>query len=165
MCLLGSDQTYEPDLLERLIGRIQEGYDAISALVPFRGYVEHQGMKPFQPVAWDGDRIIDPKDGDIQKITQIGSGVLMFQMQHIRKLKQPWFFELVEPRTYQREASMDSTFVDRLQKEGGAEVWVDTTIEVKHIHPFKMDRSFMNRFDDWMEGGGDPELCAYEGKT
>lgn len=165
LCFLDIDQVYKPDLLERLIERHRDGYQCVAAMVPFRGYVEENDMEPFQPMAWDGDRLIDPEDGDMQRITHIGSGVFMFPVDLLQKMKPPWLFERVEPLSQRREASMDSTFCERLRMEAGAEVWVDTTIEVDHIHPFKMDRSFMSRFGDWKEGGGDPELCVYKRKT
>ena len=49
-----------------------------------------------------------------------------------------------------------------IQKELGIEAWVDTTIEVKHLHTFKIDETFSDRFSDWSEPGkGEPGLCRY----
>lgn len=188
ICIVGADQLHPEDMLDRLIQRWNEGCEVVTALVPARGYVGWQDMKPFQAVAsrfkrtsteqgitrivprefrgqrLDGDmvEIIDPKDGDLQKINFIGSGVLMFHRDHLLALKKPWFMETIDPETYNRRANMDVVFVWRLQTEAQAQVWCDTTIKVKHLHAFEIDESFTHRFDDWMEPGmGDPALCRY----
>jgi hypothetical protein len=179
--IVGADQIHPPDMLERLIGRWNEGYEVVAALVPARGYIGWQPMKPFQPMAWrikphlapmeiaDGPlpkndtEVIDPAAGDVQMVNFIGSGVLMFHRDHLLSLDRPWFRESVDPVTYQRLASMDTTFVWRLQTDAGAKVWVDTTILVKHLHPFSVDRSFSDRFADWaVDGQGDPMICQYQ---
>lgn len=178
ICIVGADQVHPHDMLVRLIDRWNEGYEIVSALVPARGYIEHMNMKPFQPMAWrippneDGDlrirrksaeelvRVIDVADGEMQRVNFIGSGVLMFHRDHLKALKPPWFFETVDNDTCQRLACMDTKFVWRLQMEAGAKVWVDTSIKVKHIHPFEIDDTFQHRFDDWMENGrGAPDIC------
>lgn len=177
----GADQVYEPDLLERLMARHREGYEVISALVPARGYFAwNEGMRPFQPMAWrfksvdpvNGKvpirayrgqaldpnmiEVIRPEDGPVQRVNFIGSGVLMFHRDHLLSLARPWFKENVDPITYQRHASMDCVFVWRLQQEAGANVWVDTTIQVKHLHPFEIDRTYSDRFADYMTPGVGP---------
>jgi hypothetical protein len=51
----------------------------------------------------------------------------------------------------------------RLRSEAGAEVWVDTTIKVTHLHTFEIDDTFTDRFADWMEPGvGDDEIRRQE---
>lgn len=180
--IVGADQIYEPDLLERLVSRAEEGYEVVSALVPCRGYVGWQQMRPFQPMAWrfkksnenqpirpyrgmlpDRDmlELIEPAGGEMQTINFIGSGVLMFHRDHLLALKKPWFFERIDPETQIRLASMDTTFVWRLQSEAFAKVWCDTTIKVKHLHIFEIDETYQDRFSDWAEPGqGDPQICV-----
>lgn len=183
--ILGADQMYAPDMLERLYARTREGYDVVAALVPARGYLAwNNGMRPFAKVAWrfkradgvqvvrqyhgqdvDGDMIelINPADGDMQRIDFIGSGVLMFHKDHILALKRPWFYETVEHETQIRTASMDTRFVFRLAMEAGADVWVDTGIHVKHLHIFSIDDTFPDRFADWASpGAGDAAICRYD---
>ena len=173
-------------MLTRLYGRAEEGYEVVGALVPCRGYISWQDMKPFQPMAWRFKRhdkivpirqfrgvqfdqdmleLIDPKDGDMQQIDFMGSGVIMFHRDHLLSLKKPWFYERVNQEDQQRIASMDTTFCWRLKMEAYAKVWVDTTIKVKHLHIFEIDESFQERFADWHEGGGDPSICRYEKET
>ena len=186
--IIGSDQVHPEDMLVRLVNRHdREGFEVVSALVPARGYVGWQDMKPFQPMAWrfqrttasdprviqlreyrsmalDGDmmEVIDPAAGDVQQVNFIGSGVLMFERDHLLSLEKPWFMETIDRDTYNRTANMDCTFVWRLQQEAHAKVWVDTTIKVKHLHAFEIDDSYQDRFDDWMRpGGGDPAICRY----
>ena len=180
--ILGSDQLYEPDLLERLMARTREGYDVVAAFVPARGYFGQQQMRPFQPMAWrfkprlesrqykgameDSDmwEIVDPQPGDdeMQRIHAIGSGVLMFHRDHLLSLAPPWFSEMFNPETYERIANMDTRFVWRLQDEAFADVWLDTTIKVKHVHPFPIDDTYQYRFADWAEYGvGEVDICNY----
>lgn len=180
--ILGADQIYEPDLLERLISRRYEDsrYEVIAALVPTRGYIASSMQRPFQPVAWrlkgqglvpiSGSAVehsvpIDPADGDMQRIDFIGSGCLMFDASHLEMLKRPWFAEQIDHKTQIRTACMDSTFVYRLKTEAYAQVWADTTIEIQHLHPFKIDKSFQQRFADWATpGAGEASICRYEEK-
>ncbi len=184
--IIGTDQVHPEDLLPRLLQRWNEGYEVVSALVPVRGFVDWQKMKPFQPMAWrwkpakslkvrkyrsqvlDGDMIevIDPAAGDMQRVNFIGSGVLMFHRDHLLALAKPWFSEMVDHKTQQRLSNMDCRFVWRLQTEAHAKVWVDTTIKVQHLHVFNIDESFQDRFYDWMQpNAGDPNICRYAAMT
>lgn len=174
--ILGADQVYEADLLERLMARVDEGYEVVSALVPTRGYLGWQDMKPFQgmawrlksnglnPIAWGQDALeaIDPAAGDMQRIDFIGSGVFLFRREHLETLATPWFSEQIDHATQRRTASMDTRFCYRLKSEAYADVWVDTTIRVRHLHAFEIDESFSERFSDWTKPGvGDTDICRF----
>lgn len=179
ICIIGADQIHPADMLGRLIDRWHETQGGvISALVPFRGYVSWQNMRPFQPMGWrivnkngnvrefrnmsdDPDMFepIDPAAGDLQKVDVIGSGVLMFHRMDIEALSKPWFYYKRDHETQARIADMDTKMVWRLRSEVQTQVWVDTTIKVKHLHDFEIDESFQNRFDDWMAPNvGDPTI-------
>jgi len=186
ICIIGADQVHPEDMLPRLYKRFEEGYDIVSALVPCRGYVHWQPMKPFQPMAWrfktnnemgstkirqyngmktDGDmvHVIKREDGEMVRCDFIGSGVLMFHKDYLLALEKPWFYESVNHESQEREANMDCKFVWRLQHEGLGKVWVDTTIMVKHLNVFEIDDTYQNRFDDWMYGTvGEKELINLE---
>jgi len=170
--ILGADQVHPEDMIPRLIKRVEEDdCEIITALVPARGNVVSMEMKPFQPMAWrwksnakprqyrsyDLDRdmldVIDPKDGELQKLDFIGSGVLMFPVDDLLMMKKPWFYEEFDPERYMRKASMDTRFVGKLKMVSGGQVWVDTTIQVGHINPFIIDRTYQDRFEDWDEFG------------
>lgn len=184
LLILGADQVYEPDLLCRLAARWDEGYEAVAALVPARGFVAwNQGMLPFHKIAWrfkasdgtptarqyhgqdvDGDmlEIIDPAAGAMQQIHFIGSGVFLFHRDHLLSLKRPWFYETVDHESQTRTACMDTRFCFRLTTEAGVNIWVDTTIRVRHLHIFKIDDTFPQRFADWAQPGiGDPAICTF----
>ena len=104
---------------------------------------------------------IDPADGDLQRVDVIGSGVLLFDAQTIEALAKPWFYYTTD-LDQRRVADMDSKFVWRLREEVQAQVWVDTTIKVKHLHTFEIDDSFSERFADWQEpGAGRDESFKY----
>jgi len=174
--ILGADQVYDADLLERLVARREAGYEVVSALVPTRGYVSWQDMKPFQPMAWriksrgldpitwgtDALEAIDAAGEEMQRIDFIGSGCIMFDKDHLLALAEPWFFETVDHVTQRRTACMDTKFCYRLHSEAYAQVWCDTTIKIRHIHPFEVDETFSDRFADWEKPGqGDPSICMY----
>ena len=170
--IVGADQVHPEDMIPRLIKRVEDDdCEIITALVPARGNVVKMRMKPFQPMAWrwkantkpreyrgyDLDRdmfeVIDPKNGDLQKVDFIGSGVLMFPVDDLLMMKKPWFYEQFDKETYVRQASMDTRFVGKLKSVSGGQVWVDTTIQVGHINPFVIDRTYQDRFGDWDEVG------------
>jgi len=52
ICIIGADQVHPEDMLIRLTDRWNQGYEIITLLVPARGYVSWQPMKPFQPMAY-----------------------------------------------------------------------------------------------------------------
>jgi len=189
ICIIGADQVHPEDMLVRLIQRWDEGYEIVATLVPSRGYVGWQDMKPFQPMAWrfktseemgsteyrtyrsmdqDADMIhvIKREDGDIVRCDFAGSGVLMFHRDHLLSLKRPWFFETIMPETQSRIANMDCKFVWRLQQEAFTTVWVDTTIMVQHLHTFEIDDTYSERFADWEKPGvGDQTICNFRTAT
>ena len=180
--IIGADQIHPDDLLERLVERHRQGCEVIAALVPARGFVGWQDMKPFQPMAWrlkrqTGDaaavnqalhtpneiEAVDVGAGELQEINFIGSGVLLFPARLLERLPQPWFAEEVDPTTYQRTACMDTRFVWKLQEQAHARVWLDTAIRVRHIHAFEIDETFQDRFADWARpGAGDPAICMFK---
>jgi hypothetical protein len=170
--ILGADQMYPEDMIPRLISRVEnDGCEVITALVPARGCVPHMDMKPFQPMAWrfksntefrkyrgyqhdaDMTEVVKVEDGDLQRIDFIGSGVLMFSVDHLMMIPKPWFAEFFHLETMKRRASMDTRFVWELKTKAGAQVWVDTTIEVGHVNAMVVDRSYQDRFEDWNDIG------------
>lgn len=175
--ILGADQVYDPDLLERLWARKRDGYEVVAALVPSRGYLGWQEMKPFQRMAWrlrpnglnpitwqpNALEVVNPDAGEMQRIDFIGSGVILFERAHLEMMKRPWFFEEIDPETQNRTACMDTRFCFRLASEADAQVWVDTTIRVRHLHPFEIDESYTERFADWaIPGVGPADICQHE---
>lgn len=171
ICILGSDQIHPEDMLPALSKHMDEGCGAVSCLIPFRGYLGSQPMAPFGKYAWrkvgDGTKEmpvpIDPSAGDLQKIDFIGSGVIMFSAEDLKKLKKPWFFDrIANEEDGTRKTNFDVEFVWALQNELGVQMWLDTTIEIRHLHVFEIDESFQGRFADWAEPGvGDPSVCVY----
>lgn len=158
--ILGADQTYDTDLIERLVRRYEATRGIIAAMVPMRGYVDWQPMRPFQPLAFrapytDADdtqcAVIHREDGDFVRANIIGTGVVLFHTGLLTHLKKPWFAEHYDRETWHRTADMDSGFLTRLQRETGTFLYVDTTIRVGHKHDFTIDDSFQQRFADWAD--------------
>lgn len=183
ICFVGCDQIHPLDMLDRLVDRYFEtDGGVISALVPMRGYIARQNMRPFQPMGWklvaegrvehirnieeqpDLFRAVDPDSPpDLERVDIIGSGVLLFDRECLAALKPPWFYDKRDLHTMQRVADTDTRFVWRLRTEAQVQVWVDKTIRVKHIHPFEIDETFQYRFDDMMERAeGRDDIFRYE---
>ena len=174
ICTLDADQIHPEDMFPRLVARLDGGCDAVSCLVPFRGYTDKQKMVPFQKLAWrragngePGNNIpavsIDVGAGELQQIDFIGSGVLLFRAEYLERLKKPWFWDRIEDggRNIRRPGG-DVSFVWSLKAQLGVQMWVDTTIDVKHLHIFEVDESFPERFSDWQKPGlGDPRICKF----
>ena len=177
MCIFGADQVAPSDIIEKLYARILQGYPVINAMVSSRGYFDkNNGSKPFMPLAWrwtgakldeNGRAVqkqyrnqqLDPDamelikmDGTIQPVHMIGSGCIMFHREHLLSLKKPWFSETYNHENYKRIATMDTIFSWRLIAEAGATMWVDTSIEIGHLHDMMIDSTFQDRFEDWATG-------------
>ena len=164
ICILCSDQIHPEDMLPKLVGHIENGCGAVSALVPFRGHVGFQEMKPFEKMAWNAGEppvAIKIEDGDLQKIDFIGSGVICFKADDLKRLKKPWFWDrIVDSDRGTRRTNFDVEFVWALKQELGVQMWLDTTIDVRHLHVFEIDETFPDRFADWAKPGlGDPSIC------
>jgi len=173
ICIMGSDQIHPADTVTKLFSHIVEGNcSAVAAMIPMRGHASFQEGKPFQKFAWrkvgdgrnDLAKQIDPEEGDLLAIDFVGSGVLMFKSELLQKVDKPWFGEdtkkFTEPERLVRPTNFDVDFVWRLQSQAGAQVWLDTTIDVKHLHIFEIDETYPERFADWaLPGVGDPEVC------
>lgn len=169
--IIGADQIHPLDLIPRLVARVKEGYEVITAMVPTRGHIPGQNTGPFQPMAWQFKpntkleyyrgmeesmhmvKLIDPAEGDVQRVDFIGSGCIMFPVSILLALDFPWFYEVYGEKTLTRRSTMDSTFMFRLRWEGGAQCWVDTTIKIRHLNIFEIDDSYQYRFSDWVEAG------------
>jgi hypothetical protein len=165
---LDLDQVYEPDILKRLVARHDEGCQMVAAMVPMRGYVRSARTAPFQPLAWkidDGEFVpVDPADGELQRCEFPTSAALLFRASDLRRLKRPWYFFSYKPEDWKQIHGEDASFALRMLRELNVEAWVDTTIRVKHLHPFAIDETFSERFSDWAEEGiGEDAICGYEG--
>lgn len=155
--ILGADQVHPTDMIPQLIKRIEEdGCDVISALVPTRGTIPKQNMKPFQAMAWrylgngtDDYESVNREEGELQKVDFIGSGVLLFPASALSSMSKPWFKEHYMAHNMARIACMDTNFVWRLKMEAGLTIWVDTTIKVGHLSPMMIDDTFSERFSDY----------------
>lgn len=150
--ILGADQIHPVDIVLQLIAHIESGIDVIASLVPANG--KPDGLRFFERAAWKEDGIkhfekIDPDGQPVQEISCIGSGVLLFPAEALQTLQTPWFQEDIDQATYQRTPCMDSRFVWRLKHEAKVSIFVDTTINVKHLIPMEVDDTFKERFNDW----------------
>lgn len=167
MVFMGPDHWVEEDCLVKLIGHLDDGWDMAAGWVPSRGIVGID-KRPYPYLAYklkDPDNYIpdkfavlhyNDKDYEIvttgaesQEIHIIGSGILMFKVDVVKDMKKPWFGELTQrDEYYSRWPVQDSHFTYRCTVEGGHRLWLDTTIEAKHLDVFAIDETFEERFKD-----------------
>jgi len=157
---LDLDQSFPPDVLERLVGRVQEGYRCVSALIPARGKSPSLDL-PFQGMAWqsvDGEVVpITPEDGEMVRAEYFSHGCCIFHVEDLLRLEEPWYTYEYDKKNWRETQGEDCRFFQRLNQELGVETWVDTTIKVKHCHVFKIDETYSERFPEWtagVSGGG-----------
>lgn len=173
ICFLGADQMHDVDILEKFVVHIENGWSAVTAMVPVRGWVPVKGVnKPFQKFAWawkDDKRVakfdqnylklVTPEDGPYMEIVCVGSGAIIFDASLLGNLQKPWFKEAEADENARRPAAMDTGFVWRLVVEAGARILCDTTINVVHLDVFPIDDSFGDRFADWPNNNQKKVIC------
>jgi len=152
---LDVDQVYDPDVLERLVARVEEGYPCVAALVPVRGKSKALDS-PFDGAGWrlvdDQFKQVTPEDGKMVRAEFPTHACCIFKAADIQKLLRPWYAYRFDAKTWEETEGEDSRFFYRLNKELGVETWIDTTIKVKHCHVFQIDDTYPERFRDWVPG-------------
>jgi len=159
--ILGGDQTY-PD--EKMIRKMFKHLEAnsldeflnrkrvINCLVPIRGHRVGQGTRPFQPIGKmiesDTQELINitPDSGDLVRAEIIGTGVMLFEANILRGLKQPWFNDVEHGGSNEVNIMQDVNFIRKLNNQGH-QVWCDTQIDVKHLGLLEIDSTFQWRFE------------------
>jgi hypothetical protein len=166
ICFLGADQMHDMDILVKFTKHIEDGWPAVTAMVPARGWVRGPEVNaPFLKFAygWKDDvdlsspkfstnylKMVTPKDGDYVEVVVIGSGAIMFDVQLLYMMDKPWFREWAEvDENAWRPAAMDTFFCWRLVVEAGAKILCDNTINIIHLDVFPIDESYSERFSDW----------------
>ena len=132
---LDSDMSFEPDLMERLSARLDEGLDYVSGLyftrkAPVRpvlykecGYYEKDGE--VSPVAiWYDDY---PRDS-LFKVEATGFGGVMMTTALIEKVAGKFGLPFAPMLGF----GEDLSFCGRVSQVGG-EMWVDSTIKMGHV--------------------------------
>lgn len=133
---LDSDMSFEPDLMERLAARLDEGKEFVSGLyftrkAPVRpvmyeecGYfTDNEGA--VKPVAvWYDDY---PRD-DIFKVKACGFGGVMMTTALIQRVVDKFGMPFAPMLGF----GEDLSFCGRVQEVGG-EMWVDSTIKLGHV--------------------------------
>lgn len=174
---MGADHHCDEDILVKLMGHLEDGYDMATSWVPSRGTygedtelvfpflafrmkdideVHNLGAREIlQPAAVE--MIVGP-DVPSQEIHIIGTGNLMFKVDVVRDMKLPWFREVLkaDDRLFQRHFIQDCYFVFRCTVLGGATLWLDTTIDVKHMMVMPIDETYSERFADKARQGWSP---------
>jgi len=141
ICMLSADQTYDPDVLERLMARHLGGCEVVGGLVPIREDFEenHVGERLAWRIENGVAEKIDPQAAPLQRVDFLGSGLVLFPAGLLEKVSKPWMAYEITGDNWQRKANADTGFFWRLQTEAGAKAWVDTTIKVKHCHVSEID--------------------------
>lgn len=143
-----ADELIEPDTLERLFAHALAGRCPVGGLQPARGYIPHLMERPYQAVCWDDNGKPFTPD-KLQTVRYGPMGCCLIQMQVFKEMRRPWFDEKFDPNTMARLSSLDQRFTERLWKNG-TPMWIDPTIQAKHMDAMPIDFTFQNRFDDLM---------------
>ena len=160
----GADHLCSFDIIERMISRINEGWDIVQAVIPSRGICGLTQI-PFDTTSY---RVIGPMPKEnplintpIESIKIIhgadepqethisGTGNIMMKADIFDGLQKPYFFEyIVNDEKYSRIPMMDSNFVYRCTKGAGAKMFCDTGIKLRHLDLFAIDETYQERFKD-----------------
>ena len=127
---LDSDQTIEPDTIDRMVNHLEDGEDIVTALIFRKDY-------PYQPCIFksqeelpNGQIALEYYDVDTEDLTKpfyvesCGFGCAMIKLDVFKNIPQPWFL----PRPYTGE---DITFMWNV-KQKGYKVLCDPTINIGH---------------------------------
>jgi len=138
----------EVDDIDQWMGRKQ----VVNCLVPIRGHRPGQGTRPFQPIgmmvdSYSNEQVpITRESGEIVKAEVIGTGVMLFEADILKGMKQPWFGDEFHKGTNSVNKMQDVAFVEKLNNNG-SQVWCDTQIIVKHLGVLEIDDSYQWRFE------------------
>ncbi|MHA2264957.1 MAG: hypothetical protein ACXAEN_21400 [Candidatus Thorarchaeota archaeon] len=170
LMFLGADHVVDEDIMLKLLAHLEDGWDMATGWIPSRGVFGMDRELVFPNMAFfhkDLDRMVPQgpvgsmelgdspaallTDDDLesQEIHMIGTGTLMFKVEVVLDMKMPWFQEVIKKDgLYSRHCIQDSHFVYRCVVEGGHRLWLDTTIEQKHLQIFPIDKTYKDRFAD-----------------
>jgi len=170
LMFLGADHHVDEDILIKLLAHLEDGWDMATGWIPSRGVFGEGRELVFPNMAFvmpDIDRFVPEgpvgslelesseaallcdDDTPSQEIHMIGTGSLMFKVEVVLDMKMPWFQEIIKKDgLYGRQCIQDSHFVYRCVVENGFKLYLDTTIEQKHVMVFPIDKSYKKRFAD-----------------
>lgn len=171
IAILGVDQTYPADILNRLLNH---HLDVVTALVPMgklrMDEMKRNGTKPYQAGVWanvhekpdgsTGGDLVTHATGDLVEIDLVGTGCLVFESKILNKIPRPWFMDEYLPGSAELRVLQDINFCIKIRK-AGYKIWCDTVPKIKHIREFEIDETFSARFADddgkghriWLEEG------------
>uniref|UniRef100_A0A6M3IND6 Glycosyltransferase n=1 Tax=viral metagenome TaxID=1070528 RepID=A0A6M3IND6_9ZZZZ len=161
----GADHLCPFDIVERMMVRINEGWDIIQAVIPSRGVCSISQI-PFDTLSYkivgpmketfpllNADRnsiqIIRGSD-EPQQAHVCGTGNILMKSEIFNKLDKPYFQETVKnDGLLKRWAIMDSNFVYKCTSPPvSAKMFCDTSIKLVHLDVFGIDESYSERFKD-----------------
>ena len=133
---LDSDMSFEPDFMERLSARLDEGYEYVSGLyftrkAPVRpvlysecGYFEKENGEVSPVAVWYDDY---PKD-TIFEVKATGFGGVMMTTDAIKRVADQFGLPFAPMLGF----GEDLSFCGRFQQVGG-KMWVDSTVKMGHV--------------------------------
>lgn len=135
LLMMDTDQIYPKNTIEALFSN---NVDVCHARV-YRRY------PPFDALMFellDKGRYIERTDydeGDIVEVDACGTGCVLYDIKVFETIKAPWF-EFVRDADGDRVGE-DVNFCKKL-KEKGYKIWVDTSVNVKHLGVIEIDEAF-----------------------
>jgi hypothetical protein len=167
--IAGPDHIVERDVMVKLWGHIfEEGWDMATGIIssrsalsadsgPFRytAIKRKEGVQMPTPVVAQmifSSKLYDviSKEDPSQEIHCIGSGCLMVNRCVFEEMTRPWFVDHGQPDSlnFERSATNDTGFVMRATGHYGFRLWLDTSIDFRHLDIFPIDETYQDRFKD-----------------
>ena len=133
LLMMDTDQVYPENTLRQLLSNDKD----------VCGVAVHRRWKPYDRIFLRGEvgKYLNVPDeeaysGDVIEVDATGSGCLLIKMEVFDRLKYPWFeFTLNEGKP----VGEDINFCSKV-RESGISIFVDTSIEVGHLHTISIGR-------------------------
>lgn len=158
---LDSDQTIEPDTIDRMASHLEKGENIVTTLIfrkdpPFHPCIfSYQEELPNRQIAL---KFYDVEMQDLSKpfyVESCGMGCMMMKLDVFKNIAEPWFL----PRPYTGE---DISFMWEAVHNKGYKILCDPTINIGHIGSKNYTRNdyyqIMKEEHDLLNGAVTPEV-------
>ena len=133
--MLDTDQQYNPDTVQKLL--LNKDKDVVTGLV-------HRRYPPYAPILYRGkmgdyEYVSDDEmfSGDLVEVDATGTGCMMIAMEVFDDIEQPYF----EETTHNGKTVGEDIYFCNKVRSAGRKIYVDTSIQVKHISLMSVDRA------------------------
>lgn len=128
---LDADQVYPGETLVKLVGHLENGYEVVGGVTPFKNDGEPMVWSEDEPTGlWRRERMFLTGRGMVQ-VEAMGFGGVAIRRDVFERVGKPYFKRLAN-KTGERLLGEDLSFFKRC-KEAGIKVWCDTDLIFQHV--------------------------------